>query len=81
MVNVKKHVPIEVTKQLKLIGQKFEGLRKTTIAESKSFTEENGINRMTLWRIQNGKDFQLSKLLQILNAIGISPEDFFKGIK
>lgn len=81
MVNVKKDVPIEVTQQLKVIGQKFEELRKSTIKESKSFTEENDINRMTLWRIQNGKDFQMSKLLQILNATGIAPEDFFKGIK
>ena len=81
MVNVKKDIPKEVTHQLKQIGQKFEELRKTTIKESKSFAEENDINRMTLWRIQNGMDFQMSKLLQILNATGISPEDFFKGIK
>ena len=81
MVNIKKEIPTKVTQQLKQVGQKFEELRKINIKESKSFTEENDINRMTLWRIQNGKDFQLSKLLQVLNAIGISPEDFFKGIK
>jgi hypothetical protein len=36
---------------------------------------------MTLWRIQNGEDYKMSSFLEVLNAIGITPEEFFKGIK
>jgi len=76
-----KDLPEEVVQQLKEIGQKLTILQKTKANNSKSFTEIHAINRMTLWRLQKGMDFQLSTLLIILKALDISPEEFFKGIQ
>jgi hypothetical protein len=81
VANIKKEIPAEVAQQLKQIGQKVYDLRRTAANDANSTTSISKMNRMTLWRMQNGMDFELSKLLQILNAMGVTPEEFFKGIK
>lgn len=74
-------LPIEVAEKMKEIGIKITKHRQAVDTNYKRFAESHGINNMTLWRIQNGEDFKMSSLLQVLIAIGISPEEFFTGIK
>ena len=74
-------LPKEVALTMKEIGLKLSEHRQTVESNYKKFAINHKINNMTLWRIQKGEDYKMSKFLQVLNAIGISPEDFFKGIK
>lgn len=74
-------LPEEVAQRMKEIGLKVAEHRQTVGRNYKKFAESHNINNMTLWRIQQGEDYKMSKFLQVLNAIGISPENFFKGIK
>lgn len=72
---------IDISKRLKEIGSKVTQLRQAVEPNYKKFSEINNLNNMTLWRIQNGEDYRMSSFLSVLQSIGISPEDFFKGIK
>lgn len=76
-------IPEVVKLQVKEIGEKVKQLR--SLADDgknyKEFAEKHGLNNMTLSRIENGKDSRLSVFLNVLRELGISPEDFFKGIK
>ena len=76
-------VPKDVSVKLNEIGLKVNEKRQQAVdgTNYKTFSKNHNINNMTLWRIQNGEDFKMSSLLQVLKAIGISPEEFFKGIK
>lgn len=74
-------LPEEVAQRMKKIGLKVAEHRQTVGSNYKKFAESHNINNMTLWRIQKGEDYKMSNFLQVLNAIGISPEEFFKGIK
>jgi predicted transcriptional regulator len=74
-------LPEEIAQRMKKIGLKVAEHRQTVGSNYKKFAESHSINNMTLWRIQKGEDYKMSNFLQVLNAIGISPEEFFKGIK
>jgi len=74
-------LPEEVAPLMKEIGLKVTEHRQKVGSNYKKFAESHKINNMTLWRIQNGEDYKMSSFLEVLIAIGISPEDFFKGIR
>ena len=74
-------LPEEVAKKMKEIGSNVTKHRQKVGSNYKKFAESHNINNMTLWRIENGEDYKMSSFLQVLNSIGISPENFFKGIK
>jgi len=74
-------LPPEISQIMKEIGQNVTKHRQAVGSNYKTFAEMNNINNMTLWRIENGEDYRMSSFLQVIKAIGISPEDFFKGIK
>lgn len=74
-------LPEDVAQLMKAIGLKVTENRQKVEPNYKRFAENHNINNMTLWRIQSGEDYKMSSFLQVLNAIGISPENFFKGIK
>lgn len=73
-------LPADIAKRLKMIGDKLTKERQQVENNYKRFAEKHELNNMTLWRMQNGQDFKMSKLIQVLDAIGISLEDFFKDI-
>ncbi len=70
-----------ISKRLKEIGEKVTKLRQAQEPNYKNFSQIHNLNNMTLWRIQKGEDYRMSSFLHILDAIGITPEDFFKEIK
>lgn len=76
----KSDLPEDITRRLRIIGEKLTKERQAVEPNYKRFAEKHGLNNMTLWRMQQGHDFSMSKLIQVLDAIGISIEDFFKGI-
>ena len=78
MAKQSKEIPVHIAKQLKLIGERVGELRRDS--DKVVTLEDINATRMTLWRIENGKDAQLSTLLQILDAYDISPKEFFKDI-
>ena len=72
----------DTTKErLNTIGKKLTKERQSVDNNYKTFAENHGMNNMTLWRMQQGEDFSMSTLIQALDAIGITLEDFFNGIK
>jgi hypothetical protein len=74
-------LPDDVARIMKEIGIKVSEQRQQVGSNYKTFALDHDINNMTLWRIQKGEDYKMSNFLQVLQAIGITPEDFFKGIK
>jgi len=78
--NDKTELPEDISRRLKIIGEKLTKERQAVEPNYKRFAEKHGLNNMTLWRMQQGHDFSMSKLIQVLDAIEISLEDFFKNI-
>lgn len=69
----------EILSMMKAIGLKIRKYRLEKGINSVEFCEIYNINRMTLYRIETGLDFNMSSFLQILDALGITPNEFFKG--
>lgn len=74
-------LPENIARKLKLIGLKVKERRKSIEKNYQIFADKNGLNYMTLWRIENGENYNMSSLLEILDTMGVSPEEFFKDIK
>ncbi len=68
----------EVLAKMKEIGLKIRQVRQATGINSVEFCKLHSINRMTLYRIENGEDSNISSFLHILDVIGVSLEEFFK---
>ena len=86
MVKKRDKKPIEIdpvdAEKIKEIGAKLKQLRKQKESNYEVFAFNNNINRVSLYRVENGKgNFTLNTLLKVLRALEITPEDFFKGIK
>ena len=65
--------------KLKEIGERVREKRLQAVDGKNymNFAKAHHINYYTLNRIENGEDFKMSSFLEVLNAIGISPEEFF----
>lgn len=59
------------------IGMKVRELRKKVCPNYEQFAFTHNINKVTLSNIETGKDFRMSSLLKVLDAIQISQADFF----
>ena len=42
---------------------------------------ENWINRISQYRLETGENFLMNNLLKVVDGLGISLEEFFKGVK
>lgn len=76
--NTIQNTPVDIDQKLKEIGMKVKTHRKAINKNYVKFASEHKVNRLTLYRIENGENFKMSSLLQVLNAIGISLEDLLK---
>jgi len=74
-------LPSDISQTMKDISKNVTKHRQKVGSNYKTFAVNHNINNMTLWRIENGEDYRMSSFLEVLNAIGISPKDFFKSIK
>ncbi|MFM9945393.1 MAG: XRE family transcriptional regulator [Bacteroidia bacterium] len=67
--------------RIKKVAEKLKTLRKAAGHKSyETFAWDNDIPRMQYWRMENGKNFQFSSLLRILEVYKMSLEDFFKDL-
>ena len=62
------------------IGLKVRELRRQVHPNYEVFAFTNNINKVTLSNIETGKDFRMSSLIKILDALQISQADFFASI-
>ena len=68
--------------QLIKIGKRVQKLREeNTDDSSEVFAIKNGINRVSQYRLEKGENFQMNTLLKVISGLGVSVQEFFKGIK
>lgn len=70
----------DIALKLNIIGKKISEIRKNIEPNYKRFAANNKISHMTVWRIENGKDYKFSTLLELLKKLQVTPEDFFREI-
>ena len=66
---------------LKEMGSRIREKRKSVANNYEDFARDHQFNKVTISRIENGENFTMSSLIQVLRVLDISIEDFFKGIK
>jgi transcriptional regulator with XRE-family HTH domain len=66
---------------LKEIGTRVRARRKLLASNYEDFADDHKFNKVTILRIENGENFTMTSLIQVLRVLDISVEDFFKGIK
>jgi transcriptional regulator with XRE-family HTH domain len=63
---------------LKVIGIKVNELRKLKASNYESFCSKHGINKVTYLSIEHGNNFNMKSFIQVLDALNISFNEFFK---
>jgi transcriptional regulator with XRE-family HTH domain len=71
---------IDVDIKLKEIGQKLRMIRKTQYSNYEEFAQKCNINKVLINRSERGKSISLKQFVNILQKLGISFEEFFKGL-
>ncbi len=64
-------------KQLKNLGKRIKALRKEQESNYEQFAFKNDIHRVQYGRYENGSDMKFSSLMRVLQALDISPKEFF----
>ena len=72
---------IPVDQQLKAIGEKVRELRRQKNPNYEAWAYMNGINKVSLSRIERGENVTMKMLLEVLKKLEVTPQDFFKGIE
>jgi transcriptional regulator with XRE-family HTH domain len=72
---------IPVDNQLKAIGEKVRELRRKQNPNYEVWSYENGINKVSLLRIEGGKNVTMKLLLETLKKLDVSVPEFFKDIE
>jgi transcriptional regulator with XRE-family HTH domain len=68
----------QIEQQLVQVGQRLKALRKAKgYSNYEQFAYEHSIGRAQYGRYEKGSDLRLSSLLKILNAMEVSPAEFF----
>ena len=66
---------------LREMGSRIREKRKSVANNYEDFARDHQFNKVTISRIENGENFTMSSLIQVLRVLDTSIEDFFKGIK
>lgn len=70
--------PVDPEKALKQIGERIKQLRQERGYTSyEYFAYEHDIARSQFGRYEKGEDLRFSSLVKVINAFGISIEEFF----
>ncbi|HEY9045823.1 MAG TPA: helix-turn-helix transcriptional regulator [Ohtaekwangia sp.] len=68
----------ELDVDLKKVGERMKQLRiKAGYTSYEIFAYENGISRSQYGRYEKGEDLRISSFLKVLNALGVTPKEFF----
>jgi transcriptional regulator with XRE-family HTH domain len=78
-----KKISFEVTvdQQMKAIGERVRELRRLKNQNYEVWAYLNGVNKVSLNRIERGENVTTKMLLQILQKLGVSAKDFFSDIR
>lgn len=75
----KKKITPEET--LLAIGEKLKKIRiEKGYSSYEKFAWDNDINRIQYYRMEKGANITIKSLLKALNALGLTLEEFFKGL-
>jgi transcriptional regulator with XRE-family HTH domain len=66
--------------QMKIIGEKVRELRRQQNQNYEAWSYLNGINKLSLNRLERGENVTMKTLLEILKKLNVSVNDFFKDI-
>ena len=69
-----------VDQKMKIIGKKVRELRRQKNQNYEAWSYLNGINKVSLNRLERGENVTMKTLLEILKKIDVSVHDFFKDI-
>jgi transcriptional regulator with XRE-family HTH domain len=72
---------VSVDQQMKKIGEKVRELRRQKNQNYEAWSYLNGINKVSLNRIERGENITMKLFLEILQKLDVSGQDFFKMIK
>lgn len=72
---------VSVDQQMKTIGERVREMRKKKNPNYEAWSYLNGINKVSLNRIERGENVTMKMLLDILHKLDVSPHDFFNGIR
>ena len=76
-----KNLDPEIQPKLIEIGAKVRELRKASGMNYVAFAKKYGINKMTLFRIECGQEFQMGTLIKILKILKIDNlSTFFRDL-
>ena len=75
---VDKELQEEIQARMKEIGKKVRMERKKVNNNYEDFAKDHNLNKVTLARIENGENFTLSSLMEVLKPLNISLKSFFK---
>jgi len=64
-------------KQLENLGKRIKILRKEQNSSYEQFAFKHEIHRVQYGRYENGGDMKFSSLMRVLQALDISPKEFF----
>ena len=74
-----KEVELNTEDQLNKLGQKIKALRiERGYTSYEYFAYEHGFSRAQYGRYEQGQDLRFSSLVRIVNAFGMTLQDFFK---
>ena len=72
----KKHSPY-IEKQMENLGKRLKFLRKQQESNYEQFVFKHDIGRAQYGRYETGSDMNITTLLRILEALEVSPREFF----
>ena len=72
---------VTVEQQMKAIGEKVRELRRLKNPNYEAWSYLNGINKVTLSRVEMGENVTMRLFLEILKKLDVSAKDFFKDIQ
>ncbi len=70
-----------IDQQMKIIGEKVRELRREKNPNYEAWSYLNGINKVSLNRIERGENVTMKMLLEILKKLDVSVQNFFKDIQ
>ena len=67
--------------QMKIIGEKVRELRRQKNQNYEAWSYLNGINKVSLNRLERGENVTMKMLLEILKKLDVQIADFFNSIR
>jgi len=72
---------VSVDDQMKIIGEKVRELRRQKNQNYEAWSYLNGINKVSLNRLERGENVTMKMLLEILKKLDVQIADFFNSIR